>query len=141
MNEFFGGGLLAKSDKDKAKSSSKQKNVKEGKEAMNKTRRKKNQLSRQIFQLQEERPDEMKAEDLKDSATTTFSLTDIVLKHQSQRREGSITKSTAGQFIVSMPNMYEERDSMNSQRMVQVKVLDTLYRDQMCHLVYMQDIT
>ena len=25
--------------------------------------------------------------------------------------------------------------------MVQVKVLDTLYRDKMCHLVYMQDIT
>ena len=38
-------------------------------------------LNKQIFQLQEERSDEMKAEDLEDIESTTFSLTDVVLKH------------------------------------------------------------
>lgn len=42
-------------------------------------------------------------------------------------------------FEVESANQYSEKE--DKKRVVQIKILDVLYNDQVCDLIYMQDIT
>ena len=49
-------------------------------------------------------------------------------------------KKTTTNYIVTPPNRYECNDG-TEERVVQTKILDILYDNEVCNLVYMRDIT
>lgn len=68
-----------------------------------------------------------------------MTLSEIVVRHQVQYQAGEKQENTHLHFQVDTPNRYE--DSNDSQKIVQVDIIDILYDNEVSNLVYMRDIT
>lgn len=68
-----------------------------------------------------------------------MNLSEIVVRHQVQQQAGDKQDNTHLHFLVDTPNRYE--DSNDSQKIVQVDIIDILYDNEVSNLVYMRDIT
>ena len=68
-----------------------------------------------------------------------MTLSEIVVRHQVQCQTGEKQDNTHLHFLVDTPNRYE--DSNDSQKIVQVDIIDILYDNEVSNLVYMRDIT
>ena len=74
-----------------------------------------------------------------------LTIKEIVIRHQVTRKDELMAdlnqnnlSSTVGCFKVKIPNPYAED---TQERSLQIKILDVLYNNQICSLVYMHDIT
>lgn len=82
-------------------------------------------------------------------------MSEIVARHQVRKKQANYDLLTlepimaAGIFEVEAHNSYQvsegnvgyEDDNTNLVRTVQIKILDVLFNNQVCSLVYMRDIT
>ena len=68
-----------------------------------------------------------------------MTLSEIVVRHQVQYQAGEKQENKHLHFLVDTPNCYE--DSNDSQKIVQVDIIDILYDNEVSNLVYMRDIT
>lgn len=70
------------------------------------------------------------------------SLSEIVLTHNEQRKlhdeKEEIMPNTVTCFSVQKPNRYAEEAKS---KILQVKIFDVLFNEDICNLVYMRDIT
>ena len=86
-----------------------------------------------------------------DVAFDKFSLNEIVLRHQAQKktRAGMKLPRSVGRLMVTRPNKYaaletDEGDGEwtdQSKRLVEVKVFEVLHNQKVSNLVYMQDVS
>ena len=78
-----------------------------------------------------------------------MSITEIMIWHQISRQGVAVMEkkennsTIIGCFKIKNPNPYatEENTGANQEKSLQIKILDVLYNNMICSLVYMHDIT
>ena len=77
-------------------------------------------------------------------ASSKVSLAEIIKRHEVQsNNEKMASRKKSIKFTVTPPNRYlsNDEDSLGGERIMQIKILDVLYNQNICNLVYLQDIT
>ena len=77
-------------------------------------------------------------------ASSKVSLAEIIKRHEVQSNsEKMASRKKSTKFTVTPPNRYlsNDEDSLGGERIMQIKILDVLYNQNICNLVYLQDIT
>ena len=70
----------------------------------------------------------------------SMSLGDIIGRHTfKQKEEGKDTNSKSQAFLIDTPNRYEV--SQDSKKVVQINILEIIFDNKICNLIYIHDIT
>ena len=70
--------------------------------------------------------------------TASMSLSEVIVRHCIKKQEEK-DGDTGYCFVVDQPNKYEPL--ADSQKIVQVHILDIIFNNKLCNLTYMHDIT
>ena len=119
MNNFFGRNLVF-NDKEK---NSLQRNA----------------FNRKVFKEKQTDDFEDRLESDNLQPEMAMSLSDIVVRHHVQSKIDKQAQNINLNFIVDTPNCYENAE--DTQKIVEINIIDILYDNKVRNLVYMRDIT
>ena len=71
--------------------------------------------------------------------TASMSLSEVIVRHRIKKQEEEKEGDKGYCFVVNQPNKYEPE--ADSQKIVQVHILDIIFDNKICNLTYMHDIT